>query len=202
LGKAEDLDGNVVHQGIVVYGNKGSTDQHAYVQQLLDGADDFFVTFVEVLVGRVGESLQVEPGVTTGDYLSGFLHGTRRALAARGRRSLTLTFERVDARSLGALIALYERAVGLYAGVVNINAYHQPAVESGKKAAAAVLDLQGRVVAALSRQGQTPASLAAVLGEDHADAVFRVLRHLVANGRARVETVKGQPPWRWRYASS
>jgi glucose-6-phosphate isomerase len=34
LGKERDLDGNVVHQGIAVYGNKGSTDQHAYVQQL------------------------------------------------------------------------------------------------------------------------------------------------------------------------
>src|SRR5438093_8257147 len=37
LGKEKDLDGNIVHQGIAVYGNKGSTDQHAYVQQLRDG---------------------------------------------------------------------------------------------------------------------------------------------------------------------
>src|SRR5207302_240487 len=32
LGKEHDLDGKVVNQGIAVYGNKGSTDQHAYVQ--------------------------------------------------------------------------------------------------------------------------------------------------------------------------
>src|SRR5439155_528422 len=32
LGKEKDLNGNIVHQGIAVYGNKGSTDQHAYVQ--------------------------------------------------------------------------------------------------------------------------------------------------------------------------
>ena len=31
LGKELDLDGNTVNQGISVYGNKGSTDQHAYV---------------------------------------------------------------------------------------------------------------------------------------------------------------------------
>ena len=49
LGKERDRDGNVVHQGIAVYGNKGSTDQHAYVQQLRDGVNNFFVTFVEVL---------------------------------------------------------------------------------------------------------------------------------------------------------
>ena len=49
LGKEKDLDGKVVHQGIAVYGNKGSTDQHAYVQQLRDGVPNFFVTFIEVL---------------------------------------------------------------------------------------------------------------------------------------------------------
>ena len=37
LGKEKDLSGNVVHQGLSVYGNKGSTDQHAFVQQLRDG---------------------------------------------------------------------------------------------------------------------------------------------------------------------
>ena len=31
LGKEKDLQGKVVNQGISVYGNKGSTDQHAYV---------------------------------------------------------------------------------------------------------------------------------------------------------------------------
>ena len=49
LGKKEDLDGNEVNQGIAVYGNKGSTDQHAYVQQLRDGVHDFFAVFVRVL---------------------------------------------------------------------------------------------------------------------------------------------------------
>ena len=44
LGKEEDLDGNKVYQGIAVYGNKGSTDQHAYVQQLREGVPNFFAT--------------------------------------------------------------------------------------------------------------------------------------------------------------
>lgn len=50
LGKEHDLKGNIVNQGIAVYGNKGSTDQHAYVQQLRDGVSNFFVTFIEVLM--------------------------------------------------------------------------------------------------------------------------------------------------------
>jgi glucose-6-phosphate isomerase len=49
LGKEHDISGAVVNQGIAVYGNKGSTDQHAYVQQLRDGLHNFFAVFVEVL---------------------------------------------------------------------------------------------------------------------------------------------------------
>src|SRR5205085_3780849 len=43
LGKQLDLEGNIVSQGIMVLGNKGSTDQHSYVQQLRDGLANFFV---------------------------------------------------------------------------------------------------------------------------------------------------------------
>ncbi len=115
LGKERDLDGAVVHQGIAVYGNKGSTDQHAYVQQLRDGVPNFFATFIEVLRDRDGQSLEVDPGVTAGDYLHGFLLGTRRALYENGRASMTITVDAVTPRTVGMLIALYERAVGLYA---------------------------------------------------------------------------------------
>jgi len=55
LGKEKDLDGNKVYQGIAVYGNKGSTDQHAYVQQLREGIPNFFATFIEVLKDRQGD---------------------------------------------------------------------------------------------------------------------------------------------------
>ena len=64
LGKEHDLDGNVVNQGIAVYGNKGSTDQHAYVQQLRDGVANFFATFIEVRKGRDGSSIEVDPDTT------------------------------------------------------------------------------------------------------------------------------------------
>src|SRR5213075_130797 len=95
LGKEKDLDGNIVHQGIAVYGNKGSTDQHAYVQQLRDGVPNFFVTFIEVRRGRADKSLEVEPGVTTGDYLEGFLRGTRTALYEGDRDSITISIPEV-----------------------------------------------------------------------------------------------------------
>src|SRR5580765_8213064 len=150
LGKEKDLDGNIVHQGIAVYGNKGSTDQHAYVQQLRDGVLNFFVTFVEVEKDRAAGRFEVEEGVTSGDYLQGFLRGTRSALYENERESITITIPQVTPFYVGALVALYERAVGFYASLVNINAYHQPGVEAGKKAAAGVLSLQGKVRGGLS----------------------------------------------------
>src|SRR5664279_423851 len=187
LGKEKDLAGNVVHQGIAVYGNKGSTDQHAYVQQLREGVPNFFVTFVEV--ARDGEtaaaSLAVEPDVTSGDYLHGFLLGTRKALYENGRGSITLTMSDVSARSVGMLIALYERTVGLYAQLVGVNAYHQPGVEAGKKAAAAVLVLQASLLADLRRENgvfRTAERIAASAGApDETETVFKVLEHLAAN---------------------
>ena len=151
LGNERDLGGKLVNQGIAVYGKKGSTDQHAYIQQLRDGLNNFFVTFIQVLRGREGKSMQVEPGITTGDYLNGFYLGTRQALWENGRQSITLTIDRVDGFNVGLLIALYERAVGLYASMVNINAYHQPGVEAGKKAATAILQLQGTVFEFLAK---------------------------------------------------
>ena len=111
------------------------------MQQLRDGVNNFFVTFIEVLKECELSTIEVEPGVTSGDYLEGFLLGTRQALYENGRESLTITIQEVSARSVGQLIALFERAVGFYASFVGINAYHQPGVEAGKKAAASILEL-------------------------------------------------------------
>ncbi len=189
LGKEKDLDGRTVHQGIAVYGNKGSTDQHAYVQQLREGVPNFFATFIEVLQDRTdgGQALEVEDDVTLGDYLSGLMFGTRRALWENGRQSLTISIDNVNAQSIGKLIALYERAVGFYAQLVNINAYHQPGVEAGKKAAVSVLELQHRVLDALSSQpgsSLTADEIAQSIGApNEAESVYHILRHLAANGR-------------------
>lgn len=185
LGKELDLDGRPVHQGLAVYGNKGSTDQHAYVQQLREGVPNFFTLFVEVLKDREGASMEVEPRVTSGDYLLGFLLGTRAALYEKQRESVTITVPDASARTLGALIALFERTVGLYATLVNVNAYHQPGVEAGKKAATAVLSLQLAVLDALSKGGGTAEAIAARAGRaEEVEHVFKILEHLAANGRA------------------
>lgn len=197
LGKEKDLAGQTVYQGIAVYGNKGSTDQHAYVQQLREGVANFFLTFIEVLSDRQGSSIEVEPGVTAGDYLSGLLQGTRQALYENHRNSITVTLPVVNPRSVGALIALYERAVGLYGFLVNVNAYHQPGVEAGKKAAANLLKLQRQVVE-IVQSHNGPLSLT-VLAEkagvpDQVESVYKIVRHLAANHRTvQLQGNPGQP---------
>jgi glucose-6-phosphate isomerase len=200
LGKERDREGRVVHQGLVVYGNKGSTDQHAYVQQLRDGLENFFVTFIRVYRERqisAGSPLEVEPGITSGDYLEGFLLGTRQALYENGRDSITLSLAEVTARSVGVLIAIYERAVGLYASLVGINAYHQPGVEAGKIAAAAVIDLKGKIERILDEVGGKPLdaeSVAARAGTADVETVHHLLDHLANNPGRGVTKVPPEPP--------
>ena len=199
LGKEFDLAGNVVNQGISVYGNKGSTDQHAYVQQLREGVNNFFVTFIEVLRDRDAKTaLEVEPGVTAGDYLQGFYLGTRDALSEKDRASITLTVPDVSPRTLGMLIALYERVVGLYATLIGINAYHQPGVEAGKKAAGSVIVLKRKIAEALKAspgQFATAEEIAARIGaEASTELVFKILEHLAANKVSGVAK-RARSPW-------
>jgi glucose-6-phosphate isomerase len=203
LGKEKNLAGKVVNQGITVLGNKGATDQHSYIQQLRDGLNDFFLTFVEVLVDQKGKPLDVEAGFTSGDYLSGFLLGTRQAMQESGRKTLTITVNDVTPATVGVLIGLYERAVGFYATLVGINAYHQPGVEAGKKAASRVLTIQRQVLDALKarrRQAFTVNQIAAMLPDrNEAEHVFKILERLSSNPSRGVKKIPGKSPFSARY---
>jgi glucose-6-phosphate isomerase len=204
LGKSHDRAGKEVHQGIAVYGNKGSTDQHAYVQQLRDGLNNFFVTFIEVLSDG-GSPLEVEPNVTAGDYLSGFFQGTRSALFENNRDSITITIEEVRPSTVGALIALFERAVGLYGELINVNAYHQPGVEAGKKAAATVLDIQQKILKYIhvNPEPRPAGQIAEAIGQpENVETVFRILRHLAANPGRGVVSHHGPTPAHIKFGGS
>ncbi len=205
LGKSKDLDGTLVEQGIAVYGNKGSTDQHAYIQQLRDGRNDFFATFIEVLRDRDGASMELEPGVTSGDFLNGFFLGTRQALHENHRDSITLTIESVSARTVGILIALYERAVGLYASMIHINAYHQPGVEAGKLAAGQVIEWQVRILELLETHPNQPFDIeamdAALGGHQVHETLYKICQHLAANPARRIRRMEGASHFEAEFSS-
>jgi glucose-6-phosphate isomerase len=119
------------------------------------------------------------------------LRGTRSALYESGRESITMSIPEANAFNVGALIALYERAVGFYGSLVNINAYDQPGVEAGKKAATRLLELQKEVRSKLARgAGQTAEELARSIDADPED-VFHVLRHLACND-PRIQVSRGE----------
>ncbi len=205
LGKETDRSGRTVHQGLTVYGNKGSTDQHAFVQQLRDGPDDFVALFVEVLKDRESPSALVEPDATTGDYLHGFLHGTRAALTEKGRESLAIGLRELTPRTLGGLIALFERTVGLYAELINVNAYDQPGVEAGKKAASALIELQRKLLHLLRAKpgiAHTVESIADGLGApESAEMIFHLLEHVSESGDHGVVRTPGKNWWDARYSA-
>ncbi|MBF0237578.1 MAG: glucose-6-phosphate isomerase [SAR324 cluster bacterium] len=191
IGKEKNLKGDIVHEGIVVYGNKGSTDQHAYVQQLREGPADFAVTFIEVLKDEPGTSLIVEEDVTSGDYLHSFFMGTRNALYDNARESMTITIDEVSPKTVGALIALFERAVGLYSFMKGINAYHQPGVEAGKKAATEMIAIQRKALAHLRNNPSRSFSVEELAreldSEKSLEELFKILNHLAVNQRVYVE---------------
>lgn len=181
LGKRLDRQGRVVHQGLSVYGNKGSTDQHAFMQQVRDGRDDAFVHFIET--SGPAPRVPVGEGLLADDHLLGFLLGTRAALREAGRPSVTITLASVSAPSLGALVSIFERAVGLYAELIDVNAYHQPGVEAGKLGASRALSAMAQLQGRLTEAPQTAEALSA--GLDLGPAVaWRLLEHLAATGRA------------------
>lgn len=206
LGKELDLSGKKVNQGLTVFGNKGATDQHSYIQQLRDGVDNFFAIFIEVLRDRRGGSMEVEPKITSGDFLQGFLLGTREALYESGRHSVTITVPDVTPFAVGALIALFERAVGIYAALVNINAYHQPGVQAGKLAADTIIQLQLKIMAHLAAnpaQSFTANEIAKALGTpEQAEAVFKLCEHLSANPDRGFSKTPGATPFLAKYRRS
>jgi glucose-6-phosphate isomerase len=144
LGKELDLDGKTVHQGLNVFGNKGGTDAHAFIQQLNDGRDDFFATFIEVQQDAM--KLPIDGNIAMGDYLHGFLEGLCAALRSKGRQIITIRIPGLTVFELGQIIALYERTVAIYAEFININAFHQPGVQAYKLAAKAALTLRETVL--------------------------------------------------------
>jgi len=177
LGKKFNRNGEVVNQGISVFGNKGSTDQHAYVQQLRDGIDNFFCIFIELLDSPSTNIFDDKENPK--EYLSGFLQGTRSALSSENRQSITITLEKLNCFSLGALIALFERAVSFYAELVNINAYDQPGVEAGKKAAANIIEYQQKVSNLLDKGGEYSINeLSSLIDNSVSEPIFFIIREM------------------------
>lgn len=131
------------HVGPTPIAALGATDQHSQVQLFMEGPADKTVTFVTVADGSADltipslhghhADLAYLGGHRLGELLAVEQQATAGALAARGRLSMTLSLDRVDAWHVGALFMLLEIATALAGELYGVNAFDQPGVELGKR---------------------------------------------------------------------
>ena len=100
------------------------------------------------------------------ERLEATIEGTVFRNPENGWSVITVQIATVSPANLGALIALYERAVAIYAELIHINAFHQPGVQAYKLAAKGSLAVREKLFAALSGTSAagTAAELAAQAG--------------------------------------
>jgi glucose-6-phosphate isomerase len=153
LGKAVTTDGRTVHSGPTPLPAVGATDQHAQVQLFMEGPFDKVIVFLAV--HDMGDPVPIPPGSTTDpglSYLGGHSIGalldaerraTTEALRRRGRPSMTIEIDRIDADRLGRLIMLFELATVYAAALYDVDALDQPGVELGKELTYGLLGRDG-----------------------------------------------------------
>jgi glucose-6-phosphate isomerase len=163
-GKSVNWEGEEISYGSVplVWGEVGINGQHAFYQMLHQGTDIIpadFIGSVEPTVAVDGhhDALMANFFAQTQALMLGIdADQVRRELSAKGMSSArieeivehkvhrgnrptnTLLLNKVDARSLGALIALYEHKIFVQGIIWRIHSFDQWGVELGKVLAAAI----------------------------------------------------------------
>jgi glucose-6-phosphate isomerase len=82
-------------------------------------------------------------GKSLGELLDAERRATTEALRRRGRPSLTVSLERIDAESVGALFMLFQIATTYAGSLYGINPLDQPGVELGKELTYGLMGRQG-----------------------------------------------------------
>jgi glucose-6-phosphate isomerase len=175
-GKSVTLDGGAVATptGPLVWGEPGTNGQHAFFQLLHQGTDFIPVEFLAAAVGHEPE-LKHQHDLLLANCLAqseAFMKGrtleeARAQMLAKGmkpadvdriaphrvfsgnRPSLTILYRKLDPRTLGRVIALYEHRVFVEGTLFNINSFDQWGVELGKELATGLLPVvEGKETAA------------------------------------------------------
>ena len=164
-GKSVDRDGRTVDYATTPaqWGNVGTNGQHAFFQMLHQGPAHHPVDFIlplraahdlpeqqrMLIANCLAQSAALMKGKTADEVraelsakgLGGA--GLEAAIPHRvfsgGRPSNTILLPQLDARSLGALLALYEHRTFVQGVIWNINSFDQWGVELGKQLAQSVL---------------------------------------------------------------
>lgn len=153
LGKARNVDGEVVNVGPTPVKALGATDQHSQVQLYVEGPYDKSITFVEV--ENFKRTVEI-PAALGGYEATGYLHGhtingllsdekkgTEVALCSAGRPNGTLLLDEISEFALGQAFYFFEMATAMSGALYKVNAFDQPGVEAGKVAAFALMGRAG-----------------------------------------------------------
>lgn len=142
IGKKVDRKGNVVNVGTTPIKALGATDQHSQIQLYMEGPADKFITFLGVKKYRKDitipaayteiEKLSFLANKTFSRLIHAEQQATSEALANNSRPNCTITLDEISARSIGALLYLFEYQIAIAGELYNINAFDQPGVEEGK----------------------------------------------------------------------
>ncbi len=142
-GKSVDVGGNPVSRptAAVTWGGVGTDAQHAVFQLLHQGSDTIPVEFVAVVEQEDGQDPAHHRALLLNAFAQGaaLMSGERCEDAVRAspgnRPSATILLDRLDPRTLGALIAFYEHRTFANAVLLGINPFDQFGVELGKRLA-------------------------------------------------------------------
>ena len=142
-GKSVDREGEFITEyktGPIIFGQAGTNGQHAFHQWLHQGTD---IIPSEIIIAREGHYNEDHQRVLNANahaqaeaFADGFENtGNKHKHYAGGRPSTMIILEKLDATSIGQLIALYEHKIFVQGIIWNINSFDQFGVELGKKLA-------------------------------------------------------------------
>ncbi len=153
LGKQKSLDGKEIFTGPTPIKALGTTDQHSQVQLYREGPNDKVITFLAVENFAMdvtipdappsGQDMAYLKGHTMAQLINAEREATELALVASQRPCLRVVFPRINERTVGQFIYLYEMATSIAGALLNINTYDQPAVQLGKEYTYALMGRQG-----------------------------------------------------------
>ncbi len=145
-GKSVRQDGSTIETSTspVIWGGVGTNSQHAFMQMLHQGTQAVpseFIGFAAIdnvdeashdalIANMFAQSKALAFGLTKDEIKTG--KDASHRLMPGNRPSTTLIAKTLDARTLGALIAMYEHRVFVFGVVTQINSFDQWGVELGK----------------------------------------------------------------------
>ena len=121
----------------------GPLDQHSQLQLFMDGPREHLITVLRLATGGTGPRIDPELAATAGldemagrhvgDLVAAQTHGVPEALTRAGRPVRIFDLDRLDERTLGALLMHFMLETILAGRLLCVDPFDQPAVELGKK---------------------------------------------------------------------